>query len=119
MRRPLQKVRPFVPDRDGLNEDSLSSISTLCKRARDAPAVTSPEVVLGTIEESFGRTISGELTSKVRRIKTRDPERAEMSVPALKKYLAALRFPDDNPVTLDQYPLMLILFNVALSRIMS
>jgi len=59
------------------------------------------------------------LTSKVRRIKTRDPERTEMSVPALKKYLAALRFPDDNPVTLDQYPLMLILFNVALSRIMS
>jgi hypothetical protein len=27
-----------------------------------------------------------------------------MSVPALKKYLAALRFPDDNLVTLDQYP---------------
>ncbi len=39
--------------------------------------------------ESFGRTISGDLTSKVRRIKTRDPERNETSVSALKKYFAA------------------------------
>lgn len=56
-----------------------------------------PEAVLGTIVESLGRTISGDLVSKVRRIKTRDPERNETSVPDLKKYLAALRFPDDNP----------------------
>jgi hypothetical protein len=84
--------------------------------ARDAPAVTSPEV-LGTIEKSFGRTISVELTSKLRRIKTRDPQRNETPAPTLKGYLAVIRFPDDNSVTLDRSTLMLILFTLALSRI--
>src|SRR2546422_5456493 len=48
-----------------------------CKRARDAPAITSPEAVLETIEEGFGRTISSDLMSGVRRIKRTDPERNE------------------------------------------
>jgi hypothetical protein len=100
----------------GLSRNSLPSICTRCKRARDAPAITSPEAVLGTIEEGFGRTISSDLMSGVRRIQRIDPKRNETPAPALKKYL---RFPDGNPVTLDRPPLMLIPFDLALSRIIS
>jgi hypothetical protein len=87
--------------------------------ARNRPAVFSPEAVLGNIEENLGRTISGELTSKVRRIETQDPDGNETPVHVLKKHLATLRLPNDNPVTLAQSPLMLILFNLSLSRIIS
>jgi hypothetical protein len=104
------------PERNGLSRNSLPSICTRCKRARDAAAITSPEAVLGTLEEGFGRTISSNLMSGVRWIKRTDPERNE-TLPALKRYL--VRFPDGNPVTLDRPPLMLIPFDLALSRIIS
>jgi len=81
------------------------------------PAITSPEAVLETIEEGFGRTISSDLMSGVWRIKRTDPERNETPASALKRYL--VRFPDGNPVTLDRPPLMLIPFDLALSRIIS